>query len=163
MEISIIVACSKNWVIGKENELPWRLSADLKRFKRLTMGKPIVMGRKTFLSIGKILPHRENIILSRDPLFKVEGATTFTSLGAALQYLRDKGTLECMIIGGAKLYHETYPMVDKIYLTQVDAMIEGDAYFPAIDFSLWEIAEEHEHLQDEKNQYNCKFINLVRK
>ena len=160
MIISLIVAYSKNRTIGKNNQLPWYLPADLKHFKQITLGKPIVMGRKTFESIGRPLPGRRNIIISRGDK-KFEGCELFSSLEAALLALKNE--TEIMIIGGATLFAQTLPFVQKIYATEIDADIEGDTFFPEIDKDAWELIAEEMHLPDEKNQFLCKFKTIQRK
>jgi dihydrofolate reductase len=129
MRLSLIVAMSQNRVIGVQNRLPWHLSEDLRRFKAITQGHPIIMGRKTHESIGRILPHRENIIISRQVSYDVPGAMVFSSLDAAIEYCRPK-TDEAFVIGGAEIYALAFPKVQRIYLTQVHAEVEGDAFFP---------------------------------
>ncbi|MBO6548030.1 MAG: dihydrofolate reductase [Rhizobiales bacterium] len=147
MDVSFVVAVAENGIIGNNNELPWRLPSDLKRFRKLTMGKPIVMGRKTFLSIGKPLDGRANIILSRDKSFSAEGAFVVDSVEAALELGQEKAELsgadEIMIIGGAEIYAAFMPHVTRLYYTLVHAEPLGDASFPLNDFSNWkEISRE---------------------
>ncbi|MCZ7648499.1 MAG: dihydrofolate reductase [Planctomycetota bacterium] len=131
MKVNLIAAVSTNGVIGVENRLPWKLPGDLKRFKALTMGHPVVMGRKTWASIGRLLPGRENVILTRDPAFKLAGATICRSPEEALEKLQDAG--EIFVIGGAEVYAQFLPRADRLYLTLVHANVEGDARFPAFD------------------------------
>jgi len=131
MSISIIVAMTEDRVIGQNNQLPWHLSEDLKRFKKLTMGHTIVMGRKTFESIGRVLPGRKNIILSRDQNLKIEGGVVAHSLEEAVQLSASEE--EIFVIGGANLYEEALPAADKIYLTLIHQDFIGDAYFPEYD------------------------------
>lgn len=126
--ITLIVACSRNWVIGKDNQLIWHLPEDLKRFKRLTTGGTVLMGRKTFESIGKPLPNRTNLILTNDLDFKADGCTIYHSLIDALQH--DKNIF---VIGGSQIYQQTIKVADRIELTMIDKDFEGDAYFPQID------------------------------
>jgi len=135
--ISIIVAKSKNGAIGKEGRLPWHLSEDLKRFKSITMGKPIIMGRNTYDSIGKPLPGRENIILTRQSNFFEEGVTITHSVDQALKHTRMEE--EVMIIGGGEIYKEFITKANKLYITHVDLHIDGDAFFPKIDYSDWQL------------------------
>ena len=141
MRLSLIVAAAENGVIGRNNALPWRLPGDLRRFKEITMGKPIVMGRKTFDSIGRPLPGRTNIVLSRDPGFRVEGieiAHDFASAKtAAVKAANREGETEIMVIGGAGIYELAFPHADRIYLTEVHADIDGDAVFPTYDKTRW--------------------------
>ncbi len=133
--LSLIVAMTPERVIGRDNGLPWHLSADLKHFKATTMGKPVVMGRKTFESIGRALPGRHNIVITSNPDFLAEGITSVPSLDAATQAAGD--VAEIMIIGGAQLYAAALPMADRLYLTCVQANIDGDTFFPEVDWSHW--------------------------
>lgn len=164
MSLSIIVALSKNNVIGKDNALPWHISEDLKRFKRLTMGKPVLMGRKTHESIGKLLPGRENIILTRNPDFQVPDATLVHSVTEALDYVRKADFEEVFVIGGAELYARLLSETDKLYLTLIDKHIEGDAYFPMIDWeNEFEIIEESDNQNDTQCPLKYKFITAKRR
>ncbi len=147
MLISLIVAVAENGVIGRGGALPWRLSSDLKTFRRLTMGKPIIMGRKTFQSLGKPLDGRDNIVLSSDPSFEPKGVSVVDSLAGALTLARilaaTRGADEIMIIGGADVFREALALADRIYWTEVKAAPEGDVYFPAPDMSEWsEVSRE---------------------
>lgn len=153
MILSIVVAKSKNNVIGKGNQLPWHLPADLKHFKSVTMGKPIVMGRKTFESIGRPLPGRRNVVISRDKNYSALGCDVFHSIDAALAELKNEK--EVMIIGGANLYQQLLPLVTRIYLTEIDLEIEGDAFFPELDLSRWHALSRENYTKDEKN--SCSF------
>lgn len=141
MRLSLIVAVAENGVIGRDNGLPWRLSGDLRRFKEITMGKPLIMGRRTFESIGRPLPGRTNIVLSRDPSFRpdnVEVVGDFPSAReAAVNAARRAGVTEIMVIGGAGIYALALPQADWIYLTEVHAAPDGDAVFPAYDRADW--------------------------
>ncbi len=132
MKLSAIVAMSQNRVIGKDGKLPWHLSEDLKRFRAITTGHPIIMGRKTFESIGRILPNRENIIISRNKDYRVEGARVVNSVETAIQPFL-KSVEEVFVIGGAEIYQMTLSRLDRIYLTLIHAQIEGDATFPEFD------------------------------
>jgi len=146
--ISLIVAVSENGVIGRDGVLPWRLSSDLKTFRRLTMGKPIIMGRRTFQSIGKPLDGRDNIVVSRDPYFQSEGTSTCESVADALILARvlatTRGSEEIMIIGGAGVYDAVLPVANRIYLTRVHATLEGDRYFLPLDPSVWREASQED-------------------
>ena len=139
--VSLIVAVSENGVIGRAGALPWRLSSDLKTFRRLTMGKPIVMGRKTFQSIGKPLDGRDNIVVTRDPAFEVAGVSTCETISDALTLARvlakTSGADEIMVIGGAEIYDAAFPVADRIYLTRVHANVEGDRHFSVLDAGEW--------------------------
>jgi dihydrofolate reductase len=141
MKLSLIVAVSRNGVIGLNNQLPWHLPEDLKYFKSVTMGKPIVMGRKTYDSIGRPLPGRTNIVITRDPAWHAPGVEVAQSLEAALalgkKACEAAGAEEIMVIGGEQIYRMCIENADRLYLTQVDAEVEGDAFFPGIDLNAW--------------------------
>lgn len=141
MKISLIVAVAENGVIGRDGGLPWRMSSDLKTFRRLTMGKPIVMGRRTFQSIGKPLDGRDNIVVTRDPHFDVAGVSTCASASEALTLARvlatTRGADEIMVIGGAELYQAVLPAADRVYYTAVHAAPEGDRHFPQLSPLEW--------------------------
>ncbi len=141
MTVSLIVAVSENGVIGRAGGLPWRLSSDLKTFRRLTMDKPIVMGRKTFQSIGKPLDGRDNIVVTRDPTFEAPGISTCESVADALTLARvlakTRGAEEIMVIGGAEVYERAFSVADRIYLTRVHAEVEGDRHFAPLDAAEW--------------------------
>ena len=157
MKISIIVAIGKNNEIGKGNDLLWRLPADLKRFKELTTGHAIVMGRKTFQSLPKgALPNRTNIVLSRSAAFQAEDCRMFTSLDAALVHFSSEE--EVFIIGGAEIYKQAYPIADKLYLTKVHAAFpDADTFFPQINYREWRPLDMETVLADEKNAYSFTF------
>lgn len=161
MKISIIAALARNRVIGKDGTMPWHLPAELAHFKQLTMGKPIVMGRKTFDSIGRILPGRLNIVITRDRAYRVEGAVLVHTIEDALAAA--KGAEEIMIIGGEHLYRQLLNQVSRLYLTMIEADIEGDTFFPELDESEWELKEKVCRLADEKNDYAMSFLVLERK
>jgi dihydrofolate reductase len=141
LPISLIVAVAENGVIGRDGGLPWRLSSDLKTFRRLTMDKPIVMGRRTFESIGKVLDGRDNIVVTRDFNFAVEGISTCETVTDALTLARvlatTRGADEVMVIGGVRVFEAALPVADRIYLTRVHANVEGDRYFPPLDEAVW--------------------------
>ncbi|MCX7125692.1 MAG: type 3 dihydrofolate reductase [Gammaproteobacteria bacterium] len=158
MKISLIVAKSRNNVIGNNNQLPWHLPADLKHFKTITMGKPIIMGRKTFDSIGKPLPGRRNIIISRQQNFYIDGCEIFHSINDALSAVKTEK--EVMIIGGTNLFLQVLPIAERIYLTVIDADFEGDAFFPQLDYAQWLLISEEKWLSDEKNKYPYCFQTL---
>jgi len=160
VKIAIIVAMGSNRVIGNHNELPWHLPADLAHFKALTMGKPILMGRRTHESIGRPLPGRDNIVISRNRDYTAEGCTVVHSLEAALQAAA--GHDEIMIIGGAELYRQALPQADGLYLTRVEGAFEGDAFFPELDDGEWREVERSEHAPDEKNPHCYSFVTLER-
>jgi dihydrofolate reductase len=144
--VSIIVAVASNGVIGHSGEMPWRLSTDLKRFKSLTMGKPIIMGRRTYETIGRALPGRTNIVMTRDDAFHAEGVTRAGDMREALRLARQvahsERADEIFIIGGGEIYDHALPYVDRLHVTHVEAMPEGDTHFPDIDAEDWECLEE---------------------
>lgn len=146
MRISAVVAMSENHVIGKGQALPWKIPEDLKRFRSITQGHPIILGRKTFESIGKVLPDRENIILSRRRDFCVSGAVVLSSLDEALKYCVGK-TDEAFVIGGAEIYRQALPILDRIYLTLIHQDFEGDAYFPEFPWSDFREVSREERLE----------------
>ena len=150
----------RNGVIGRDNELPWRLSIDLKRFRALTMSHHIVMGRKTFESIGRLLPGRKTVIVSRDPQYKFEGAVVVASVDAAIQAGGDDP--EIFFIGGEQLYRQVLDCVDRIYLTEVDAQVNGDAHFPAFDRKEWMESSQENFAKNELNDYPHRFTILDR-
>ncbi len=162
MLISIIVAVADDNVIGIENRLPWKLPADMRWFRLHTLGKPIVMGRKTFESFGgKPLPDRTNIVITRDTSYQPEGALVAHSIDEALQLAGDAE--EVMIIGGDSFYRQMLPRADRFYLTQVHGKFEADAWFPEFDLNEWEELERTEFPADEANAYPCSFVVLQRK
>jgi dihydrofolate reductase len=157
MRISIIVAASENNVIGIHNELPWRLPADLKYFKTTTLGKPIIMGRKTFESLGKALPGRPNIVITRQGDYHPEHTFVVSSLDAALDKARSFGGDELFITGGSQIFEVSWPLINRIYLTRVHAVVEGDAFFPEIDKNRFKLVSEQHHEPDEKHAYGFTF------
>jgi dihydrofolate reductase len=161
VKISLVVAEARNRVIGRDNALPWRLPADLAYFKRVTMGHPIVMGRRTYESIGKPLPGRKNIVVSRNADFQAPGCTVVDSLDAAWKAAGDAA--EVCVIGGTTLFEETLPLADVIHLTEVEADVEGDTYFPRFDRSQWRETEIERHAADERHAYPFRILHLERK
>lgn len=153
MRLSLIAALDKNGVIGRGDELPWRLSADLKLFKERTMGHPIILGRKTFRSIGRPLPGRLNIVLSRDPGFVAEGIRRALTWQEALEAAGEERVGEAYVIGGAEIYRLALPQVDRLILTFVEAEVEGDVTFPEIDWTEWQETEATSYPQDERNEH----------
>ena len=139
MKLAIIVAVAKNGVIGRNNQLPWHLPQDLKYFKSVTLGKPVIMGRKTYESIGRPLPGRANIVITRNPEWVAEGVKVAHSFGEAVQVANGLGTSEAMIIGGAEIYKAALSVVQRIYLTRVDLEPDGDAFFAEPDSSIWSL------------------------
>lgn len=158
MKVSIIVATSLNHAIGKNNQLLWHLPADLKFFKTTTMGCPVVMGRKTFQSIGRTLPGRKNVVITRDTLFNVDKVfdiEVVSSIDAAIKALHNEK--EIFIIGGGEIYKQALHLVDTIYLTIVNTIVEADVYFDKIDESKFKLVWEEKHLADEKNKLDYTF------
>jgi len=153
--ISIIVAASANNVIGAEGDLPWRLSDDLKRFKTITMGKPIVMGRKTWDSIGRPLPGRQNIVITRQADFVAEGCDVVASADEAIA--ATAGADEVMVIGGSQVYSLFLPNAERLYLTRVHADVAGDAFFPQIDESQWRLVNDEPHSAGDRNAFDYSF------
>ncbi len=158
MIISIIVAMDKKGVIGLDGDLPWHLSSDLKHFKAITMGKPLIMGRKTHESIGRPLPGRKNIVLTHANEFEAEGCMVVHSLEDAFEIAGDVG--EVMIMGGAGIYAEALSHANRIYLTEVHADVNGDVYFPGFDMGDWVEVEREDHSADEKNEFDFSFVVL---
>ena len=150
MKISAIVAIAKNNVIGKDNDIPWYLPADLKYFKKTTLNHHIIMGRNCYDSIGKPLPKRSNVILSRNPFFIVSNCYVASSMKEALQVAADNGEDEAFIIGGAQIYNQSMDYWDKLYLTEVDLEVEGDTFFPKLNMDKWELISEEAHQADAK-------------
>lgn len=160
MNISLIVAMAKNRVIGVDNTLPWRLSADLQHFKATTLGKPIIMGRLTWESIGRPLPGRRNIVLSRSDIELPDDVECFSSLEAALESSSDAP--EIMVMGGANIYQQSIALARRIYITEVDCVVDGDAFFPELDTSEWREVSREVHQADEKNEHDYCFVTLER-
>lgn len=161
--LSLLAAMASNRVIGRNNALPWRLPADLKRFKALTMGQIIVMGRKTYESIGRPLPGRINIIVTRQPDLSVAGATVTRSVEEALTACLTHLDKEIFIIGGAELYQQTLKHCQRLYLTEVQKAFEGDAFFPEFDRSDWHEIVRERHVQEEGEKLEYHFVVLERK
>jgi dihydrofolate reductase len=158
MRISLIVAISENGVIGREGGLPWRLSADLKRFKELTMGHTIIMGRKTWESIGRPLPGRRTIVVSRQAdYYPSAEVLVATSLDRAIEAAQASGDDEAFIVGGAEIYNQALSRADRLYLTRVRAQVDGDTLFPPIDWSNWRRTDSNVCGADDKNDYPCEF------
>jgi dihydrofolate reductase len=155
--ISFIWAMDENRVIGKNNQLPWHLPEDLKFFKKVTMGHPVAMGRKTFESIGRLLPGRENIIITRNREYLCEGCTVIYSVEEFLNYCQKKDD-EVFVIGGAEIFRELIPVVDRLYLTMIHDQFEGDTFFPEISFEDFELVLQEKGTRDEKNPYDYEFL-----
>ena len=159
--LSLIVAVGANNEIGKNRRMPWHLPADLKHFKALTLGKPIIMGRKTFAAIGKPLPDRRNIVVTRDRGLHADGIEVAHSLTDAL--VLAAGVPEIMLIGGGELYREALPRAQRIYLTRVHASFDADTFFPALDPADWRETAREDHAADERNAFAYSFITLERR
>ena len=160
MRISIIAALARNRVIGRANGLPWRLPADLRQFRALTLGKPVIMGRRTFESLGRPLPERENIVITRNPDYAAPGCLVAHDLGQALGAAGEAP--EAMIIGGANLYAQALPLAGRMYLTLVHAWFLGDTRFPEYAEAEWRMVESSLQPSDAKNAYACSFLRLER-
>ncbi|MGK0270631.1 MAG: dihydrofolate reductase [Cocleimonas sp.] len=168
MKLAMIVAMAKNNVIGLNNDMPWHLPADLQWFKKTTLGSPIIMGRKTYESIGRPLPGRLNIILSRDTELEIDGCTVVNTLKDAIKIAEeannasDKTRDEVFITGGAHLYNKFLADADTLYITQIDAELEGDTFFPDYTKYNWQEKQRIEHAADEQNSYPLTFLQLER-
>ncbi len=167
MKLAVIVAQSQNRVIGRNNKLPWHLPEDLRYFRSVTMGKPIIMGRKTFESIGRPLPGRTNIIVTGNRGYSAEGIEVVHDLAAAIDKAEAQALIngcdEAMIIGGAQLYEQALPLAQRLYLTQVHDLVEGDAWFPAFSPAQWQEVAREDFEADEANPYNYSFLVLDRR
>lgn len=163
MRISAIVAMANNRVIGRNNDIPWYLPADLKYFKKVTLGHHIIMGRKCYESIGNPLPKRTNIVITRNLFYVSSGCLVTHSLEDALQIAKNNGEEEAFIIGGAQIYDLAMPYVERLYLTEVNLEVEGDVLFSELDMEQWNLLSEEAHTADEKNPYDYVFKVLERK
>ncbi len=164
MTVSIIVATSLNHAIGKDNQLLWNLPADLKFFKTTTMGCPVVMGRKTFQSIGRTLPGRKNVVITRDKNFNSDNQFDILVVGSVDEALvKLHSEKEVFIIGGGEIYQQSMDAADTIYLTLVNTVIEADVYFPAVDKTKFDLVWEEKHIADEKNKFDYTFQKFDRK
>ena len=158
-----MAAKAKNNVIGKDNDLVWHLPADLKFFKQTTKGHTLIMGRKTFESLGNPLPHRDSWVITRNKNYYAEGITVFPSIEAAIKAGDQKGLETIFILGGGEIYRQSMTIADKLIITEVDEEFEGDTVFPKIDPDVWEEASREEHTADEKNKYGYAFVEYLRK
>lgn len=161
--LKILVAFDENRVIGKNNALIWHLPADLKRFKALTTGHVIIMGRKTFESIGRPLPNRTTIVISRQQDLKIEGVILAHSVEEAILKAKSISRDDIFIVGGAEIYQLSLPFADQILVTQLHDIFEGDAFFPEISPAIWEVAEQERGITDEQNAYQFSYITYTRK
>ena len=157
MRISLVVAVARNRVIGYQGQIPWRLPDDQLLFRRLTTGHPVVMGRKTFESIGKPLPNRNNLVVSRRDLSQIPGIRGFAKLMQAETWVREQGFEELFVIGGEALYGEAMERAERIYLTRVEAEPEGDAFFPEMDETRWLCVKQEAHTADERHSHHFSF------
>lgn len=157
MNISCVVAVGHNNVIGKDNDIPWYLPADLKYFKKITLNHHILMGRNCYDSIGRPLPKRTNVIITRDPYYISSNCLVAHSIDQALEIAYDNGENEAMIIGGGTIYEQTKDLWDRLYITEVDVHADGDIFFPKVDFEQWKLVSEEKHLPDDKNEYAYTF------
>jgi dihydrofolate reductase len=164
--IALIWAMARNRIIGRENSLPWRLPVDMQHFRQLTLHHPILMGRKTFESLRRPLPDRTNIVISRDPSYSAPGSLVANTIDEALKVATQHlpaDDPEIFVIGGENLYAQMLPLADRLYVTLVEADVDGDARFPDFDWSEWREIGRHHHEADEKNEYACTFMSLERK
>lgn len=162
MKISMIAAMAKNRIIGKNNQMPWHLPADLKHFKAVTLGKPVIMGRLTYESIGKALPGRKNIVITNNKTYSLPDATVVHSCESALRNASAEAN-EVMIIGGGAIYKAFLPKADQLFITFIDLDIEGDTQFPDYNNgATWDVTESESFIADEKNAHNYEFVTLVR-
>ena len=159
--ITIISCVAQNRVIGNKGQIPWRLPSDLKRFRQLTLGHPVVMGRKTWTSLGRPLQGRTNVVLSRDPDFKPEGALVASTLAFAIGYLANKNTDEIFIIGGQAVYEEALPLADRILLTDVNCEPDGDCFFPVLGPTEYILTSESDWQQETGDQFRFRFLEFV--
>ncbi|MDE1988969.1 MAG: type 3 dihydrofolate reductase [Betaproteobacteria bacterium] len=159
--LSLIVAMTENRIIGANNAMPWHLPADLAFFKATTLGHPVIMGRKTFESIGRALPGRRNIVVSRNPGYLAEGCDTVTDMAQSLQQAGPAP--EIFVIGGAQLFELALPQAHRIYLTRIHATLDGDTFFPELDAAEWQEISRQHHPRDPKNAFDLTFLTLERR
>lgn len=166
MRIALMAARARNGCIGRDNDLPWRLPGDLQHFKRVTRGKPVIMGRRTWESLKGPLPQRTNIVVTRQADYRAEGAAVVTSLDAALalagSVAADQGVEEVVVIGGAGLFREALPRADRLYMTEVHATVEGDTFFPPRTEAEWQETWREDHRAGEADDYDYSFVLLER-
>jgi len=160
-ELILIAAVARNGTIGRDNALPWRLKADLAHFKAVTSGHPIVMGRKTWESLGRPLPGRRNVVITRNPGYKADGAEVFTDPTAAMAALEDVG--QVFVIGGAELYRQMLANSDRLFLTEIQADVDGDTRFPSIDRGIFEEVRRESHRADADNEFDFDFVEYRRR
>lgn len=161
--IVLVAALDRNHAIGKGNDLPWRLPDDLKRFKALTVGKPVLMGRKTAQSLGRALPGRTNLVLTRSGQAPFDGMRAVGSIDEAMQAACDESATELCVIGGGEIYALTLPLADRLHLTHVDTAVENaDAFFPRFDSSEWKVVSRQEHAADGRHAFAFEFVDYIR-
>ena len=161
--LSLIAALDQRNAIGRDNDLPWRLPDDLKRFKALTLGKPVLMGRKTAQSLGRALPGRRNLVLSRSGVVPFDGMEAVASLDQALAWSDSEGVEEICVIGGGEIYVQTLPLADALYLTHVDTVVEdAHAFFPLVNASEWDVVRRESHAADAKHAFAFEFVDYLR-
>lgn len=158
-----MAAIAKNNVIGKDNNLIWHLPADLKYFKNTTKGHTLIMGRKTYESLGNPLPHRDSLVVTRNKDYSSDGITVFHSLENAIEYSEKKGLEKVFILGGGEIYLQSMDIAKKLIITEVHDEFDGDTYFPKIDKVIWKEVRREEHKADEKNKYDFAFVEYLRK
>jgi len=156
-----VLAMAENGVIGRDNALPWRLPADLRHFKALTLGKPVLMGRRTYESLGRPLPGRHNIVMTRDPCWSADGVTVVGSIDDAVAAAGEAS--EVMVIGGAEVYRQAWPRLARVELTRVHASPRGDTRLEGVDWSAWQAVSTERHPADERNEYDYSFVTLTRR
>ncbi|KAF1706545.1 dihydrofolate reductase [Pseudoxanthomonas sacheonensis] len=162
--VVLVAALDRNHAIGKGNDLPWRLPDDLKRFKALTLGKPVLMGRKTAQSLGRALPGRTNLVLTRSGQTPFDGMRAVGSIEGAVQVAGDESATELCVIGGGEIYALTLPFADRLDLTHVETVVEdADAFFPTFDASEWNVVSRQAHAADERHAFAFEFVDYVRK
>jgi dihydrofolate reductase len=157
MRLSLIAAVAENGVIGRGNDLPWHLPLDLKRFRNLTMGHHLLMGRKTFESIGRALPGRTTVVLTRSAFQSPPGVLTASSLEKAVDMAQATGEEEAFVVGGGEIYHLALPLADRLYLTRIHAVVAGDTFFPPLDLDLWRLLSSERHEPGEENSHPLSF------
>jgi dihydrofolate reductase len=161
--LGMIAAMNSKRVIGIDNTLPWHLPADLQYFKATTLGKPVIMGRLTWESLGRPLPGRKNIVISRNADYQAEGAEVVGSLDAAIELAEQTSPSEIMLIGGGQLYREALTIAQTVYLTEVDNDLDGDTTFPMLDSGNWSEASREQHQKDDRNEFNYAFLRYERR
>jgi len=160
MILSHIVAVSRNFIIGKDNHLPWRMPDDARYFHDLTLGHAVIMGRKNYEANRKALPGRANIVISRTPVFRPSDAFVVRKIDDAIEMAKDMGEVEAFIVGGGEIYKQTLDLIDKIYITLIDTETEGDTYYPEINFHDYKILSENTHAADDKNPFKWTYYVL---